>query len=103
MKLMRWVLVTGARTDTLVALSAVAVPLPNSSSMASTTRETVWKLGWRTLSITSGRWAKSLGIIRSTVAPLGIKPLLEVLIATREPLAPSALTPPMITAPWDKA
>ncbi|CAM5251860.1 hypothetical protein SSTU70S_04283 [Stutzerimonas stutzeri] len=97
MKLMRWLLDTGARSATLVAFGAV-VPLPNSASTASTTRVTV---SIRLADVE--HHLRALGEIGGNHPfhrrAVGIRPLLEVLIATFEPLAPSAFTPPTTSAP----
>ncbi|MCY1355944.1 hypothetical protein D9M69_423830 [compost metagenome] len=79
------------------------MPEPKRALTASTTRLTVWKLGWRTLRTTSWRSAKSLGISRSMLAPLAIRPVLALLMATLEPLCPWALTPPTTRLPWAMA
>ncbi len=92
----------GARTVTLVELCAVAIP-PNEALIAAAML--LASLKRRAFQVEGDGIAhlKSLGISRSTVAPLGINPAVGVLTVTLEPLAPVAFIPPTTTLPCARA
>ena len=53
--------------------------------------------------ISVGAVAKGLSTVRSTVAPLGMRPELVAFTVTREPSAPSAPKPLTNREPWARA
>jgi len=95
----RWVGSCGARTCTDTASCASAVPAPNWSLMALATRLAVVKSGVLRFSVRLPELAKLDGTVRSTLAPLGMRPVEEMFTCTLEPLWPSALMPPTSTLP----
>ncbi|MNI51589.1 hypothetical protein D3C73_1063230 [compost metagenome] len=86
----------------MVELCAVAMP-PNAALIAPAILLASLKEGrFRFRVIVLPNW-KSLGISRSTDAPLGISPAVGVFTVTLEPLAPVAFIPPTTTLPCASA
>ena len=84
----------GARTSMDTASTARAVPWPMRPLMAAARRCAVVKSGALRFMTSAGALPKGLATVRSTVAPLGMRPAAWVLTVTLEPSAPWAPKPP---------
>src|SRR5690606_16235899 len=102
-KLMRMPGSDGADTATVTPSTARATPGPYMRLIASTMRATVVKSVRCRLRVRSPPASSTLGRARSMVAPLGMRPVLGMLTATREPSRPWAPKPPTTRLPWAMA